>query len=190
MFLPIVAYGDPILKELAEDISPDYPKLSELIENMYETMYASHGVGLAAPQIGLSIRFFVINCSPFEEEEPALSGFKKTFINPELLEEEGEEWLFREGCLSIPEVREEVSRQPKITIRYFDEQFVEHTETYEGLAARVIQHEYDHIEGVLFVDYLSPLRKRMISRRLGDIRDGKIKPDYRMRFYKSKKRKR
>ena len=190
MFLPIVAYGDPVLKQVAEDISSDHPNLKELLENMYETMYASHGVGLAAPQIGQSIRVFVIDCSPFEEEEPHLAGFKKTFINAEILEEEGEDWLFKEGCLSIPEVREEVSRAPKITIRYFDEDFMEHTETYEGLAARVIQHEYDHIEGVLFTDYLSPLRKRMIKRRLEDIRDGKISPEYRMRFYNPKKRKR
>ncbi len=190
MFLPIVAYGDPVLKEVADDISSDHPNLKELIENMYETMYASHGVGLAAPQIGKSIRVFVIDCSTFEEDEPELSGFKKTFINAEILEEEGDAWLFKEGCLSIPEVREEVSRHPKITIRYCDEDFVEHTESYEGLAARVIQHEYDHIEGVLFTDYLSPLRKRMIKRRLEDIRDGKIKSEYRMRFYKSKRRKR
>ena len=190
MFLPIVAYGDPILKEVGEEIGPDYPKLEELIENMYETMYASRGVGLAAPQIGLSIRLFIVDCSSFEEEEPHLAGFKKTFINAEILEEEGEEWLFSEGCLSIPEVREDIARKPKITICYFDENFVEHTETYEGFAARVIQHEYDHTEGVLFTEYLSPLRRRMIKRRLSDIMNGKIKPGYRMRFYKPKKVKR
>jgi len=190
MFLPIVAYGDPILKDVGEEIGPNYPNLKELIENMYETMYASRGVGLAAPQIGLSIRLFIVDCSSFEEEEPHLAGFKKTFINAEILEEEGEEWLFSEGCLSIPEVREEIARKPKITICYFDENFVEHTETYEGFAARVIQHEYDHTEGVLFTEYLSPLRRRMIKRRLSDIMNGKIKPGYRMRFYKAKKVKR
>ena len=187
MFLPIVAYGDPVLKEVGEEISPDYPKLKELIENMYETMYTSHGVGLAAPQIGLSIRIFIVDCSPFEEDEPQLADFQKTCINADIIEEEGEEWYFNEGCLSIPDVREEVSRKPKITIRYFDEDFVEHTDTYEGMAARVIQHEYDHIEGILFTEYLSPLRKRIIKRRLSDIMNGKVDPDYRMRFYKVKK---
>jgi len=187
MFLPIVAYGDPILKEVGDEISPGYPKLKELIENMYETMYTSHGVGLAAPQIGLAIRLFIIDLSPFEEEESHLAGFKKTFINAEIIEEVGEEWFFNEGCLSIPEVREDVARKPKITIRYYDEDFVEHTESYEGMAARVIQHEYDHIEGILFTEYLSPLRKRIIKRRLSDIMNGKIDPGYRMRFYKAKK---
>ena len=187
MFLPIVAYGDPVLKEVGDEISPDYPKLKELIENMYETMYTSHGVGLAAPQIGLAIRLFIVDCSPFEEEEPHLAGFKKTFINAEIIEEEGEEWFFNEGCLSIPEIREDVARKPKITIRYYDEDFTEHTESYEGMAARVIQHEYDHIEGILFTEYLSPLRKRIIKRRLSDIMNGKINPEYRMRFYKAKK---
>jgi peptide deformylase len=187
MFLPIVAYGDPVLKEVGDEISPDYPKLKELIENMYETMYTSHGVGLAAPQIGLAIRLFIVDLSPFEDEESHLAGFKKTFINAEIIEEVGEEWFFNEGCLSIPEVREDVARKPKITIRYYDEDFVEHTESYEGMAARVIQHEYDHIEGILFTEYLSPLRKRMIKRRLSDIMNGKINPEYRMRFYKAKK---
>ena len=187
MFLPIVAYGDPILKEVGVEISPEYPRLQELIDNMYETMYTSHGVGLAAPQIGLSIRLFIIDCSPFEKDEPHLSDFHKTFINAEIIEEEGEEWYFNEGCLSIPEVREDVLRKPKITIRYYDEDFVEHTESYHGMAARVIQHEYDHIEGILFTEYLSSLRKRVIKRRLSDIMKGKINPEYRMRFYKAKK---
>lgn len=190
MFLPIVAYGDPVLKEVGIEIKADYPKLKELIENMYETMYTSHGVGLAAPQIGLSIRLFIIDCSPFGEDEPDLKGFKKTFINPEIIAEEGEAWFFNEGCLSIPEVREEVERKPIITIRYFDEDFVEHTETYDGLAARVIQHEFDHVQGVLFTEYLSPLRKRIIKRKLTDIINGKVSPDYRMRFYKAKRGKR
>jgi peptide deformylase len=190
MFLPIVAYGDPVLKQVGEDIDADYPKLQELLENMYETMYTSHGVGLAAPQIGLAIRLFIVDCSPFEEDEPALKGFKKTFINAEIIEEVGEDWYFNEGCLSIPEVREDVERKPQITIRYQDENFVEHTETFEGMAARVIQHEYDHIEGILFTEYLSPLRKRIIQRRLNDIMNGKISTEYRMRFYKAKKKKR
>ena len=190
MFLPIVAYGDPVLKEVGEEVSPDYPLLKQLIENMYETMYTSHGVGLAAHQVGLAIRLFIVDCSPFKEEEPYLEDFKKTFINPEIIEQEGKEWFFNEGCLSIPEVREDVARKPKITIRYYDEDFVQHTESYEGIAARVIQHEFDHIEGILFTDYLSSLRKRMIKRKLTDIMNGKINPDYKMRFYKVKKSRR
>lgn len=190
MILPIIAYGDPILKTVGTEINSDYPNLIELIGNMYETMYASQGVGLAAPQIGLSIRIFVIDCSPFAEEEPNLKLLKKTFINPEIIDEQGDPWYFKEGCLSIPEVREEVSRKSQITIRYYDTSFVEHTETYEGLAARVIQHEYDHINGVLFTDYLSALKKRMIKRRLSEIMDGKINPGYRMKFYKTKKSRR
>ena len=190
MVLPIIAYGDPLLKNLSEAIQPNYPELKQLIENMYETMYACHGVGLAAPQIGLSIRLFIIDCTPFKEDETHLKGFKKTFINAEIISQEGEEWLFKEGCLSIPEVREEVSRKPQIRLRYFDENFIEHTEDFDGIAARVIQHEFDHIEGVLFTDYLAPLKKRMIQRRLNNIKNGDIKPEYRMRFYKSKKCKR
>ena len=189
MILPIVAYGDPILKQVGENISLNYPELSELIDSMYDTMYASKGVGLAAPQIGLSIRLFVIDCKPFKDDNPSLEMLKKTFINAELISEEGEAWFFREGCLSIPEIREEVLRKPRILLRYFDENFVEHLEHFEGISARVIQHEYDHIEGVLFTDYLSPLRKRMIQKRLTDIKNGKINTKYRMRFFKPKKHK-
>lgn len=188
MILPVVAYGDPVLKKVSEDITPDYPKLDGLIENMWETMYNAHGVGIAAPQIGRSIRLFLIDASPFAEDDETVEGFKKVFINAKILSEEGEEWVFNEGCLSIPEIREDVSRQPKITIEYYDEKFEKHVETYEGLAARVIQHEYDHIEGVLFTDHLSPLRKKLVSGKLRKIQDGKIQPDYRMRYYSKRNR--
>ena len=188
MILPITAYGSPVLKKKGEDITPDYPKLKELIENMWETMYEAQGVGLAAPQIGLSVRLFLVDADPFSNEEPGLEGFKKVFINPVILEESGEEWDFNEGCLSIPDVREDVSRKPNIKIKYQDENFVEHTEEYEGLAARVIQHEYDHIEGVLFTDLLSPIRKRMLKGRLSNIEKGKISVGYRMRFPNAKRR--
>ena len=189
MILPIVAYGDPVLKRLAKDISPDYPKLDLLISNMFETMYAASGVGLAAPQIGLDIRLFIIDASPFAEDEEEsdedrlmLKSFKKVFINAEILEEDGEEWAFNEGCLSIPDVREDVSRPEHLRIRYLDENFKEHEEEFTGMAARVIQHEYDHIEGILFTDYLSPLRKQLLKGRLSNISKGKVKVEYRMRF--------
>lgn len=194
MILPIVAYGDPVLKKKAKDISEDYPKLQELIENMWETMYGAYGVGLAAPQVGLPIRLFLIDPSPFmededlsEEDKVQLQGLKKVFINAQIIEEIGDEWAFNEGCLSIPEVREDVFRQPKVTIEYYDENFKKHTEDYTGLAARVIQHEYDHIEGVLFTDKLSTLKKRLIKGKLENISKGKIQIDYRMRFPKEKK---
>lgn len=194
MILPIVAYGDPVLKKKAKEIEKDYPNLSELIENMFETMYNAHGVGLAAPQIGLSIRLFLVDAEPFsedeelsEEEVKELKDFKKVFINATILEETGEEWAFTEGCLSIPDIREDVFRKERIKINYFDENFVEHTETYEGLAARVIQHEYDHIEGILFTDKLSSLKKRLIKGKLINISKGKINSEYRMRFPAMKK---
>lgn len=189
MILPIVAYGDAVLKKKAKPIDKDYPKLKELIENMYETMYGAYGVGLAAPQIGLAIRLFLVDTSPFaeddtfsEEEQEQLKNFKKTFINAQILEEDGDEWPFNEGCLSIPDVREDVYRQPKIKIQFQDENFDTHIETYDGLIARVIQHEYDHIEGILFTDKLSSFKKRLIKGRLTNISKGKIKVDYRMRF--------
>ena len=194
MILPIVAYGNPVLKKKAKDITKDYPKLDELIENMWETMYGAHGVGLAAPQVGLPIRLFVIDPSPFaddeeltEEERKQLTGFKKLFINPVITEETGDEWAFSEGCLSIPDVREDVFRQPDITIEYVDENFKAHTETYTGIAARVIQHEYDHIEGILFTDKLSSLKKRLIKGKLNNISKGKVDVDYRMKFPNLKK---
>lgn len=194
MILPIVAYGDPVLKKQAKDIPEDYPKLKELIENMWETMYGAYGVGLAAPQIGLPIRMFIIDPSPFAEDDDLsendkeqLQGLKKVFINPQITEETGDEWAFNEGCLSIPEVREDVFRKPNIVIEYYDENFKKHTEEFTGLAARVIQHEYDHIEGILFTDKLSSLKKRLIKGKLENISKGKVSIDYRMRFPKVKK---
>ncbi|MGX1929500.1 peptide deformylase [Flagellimonas sp. 2504JD4-2] len=194
MIIPIVAYGDPVLRKLAKDITPDYPKLEELIPNMWDTMYNAHGVGLAAPQIGLPIRLFLVDTTPFsddeelsEEEQKALNGFKKVFINAQIEEENGDEWDFNEGCLSIPDVREDVKRKPEVTITYLDENFKEHTETYDGLLARVIQHEYDHIQGVLFTDKLSSLKKRLLKNRLDKISKGKINVDYKMRFPNIKK---
>ncbi|MBD0824077.1 peptide deformylase [Aestuariibaculum marinum] len=195
MILPIVAYGDPVLKKVGEDIDQNYPDLNVLIDNMFETMYNAYGVGLAAPQIGLPIRLFVIDATPFaededltKEEQETLKGFKRVFINATIIEEEGEEWAFNEGCLSIPDVREDVFRKPKITIEYLDENFEEKTEVFDGLVARVIQHEYDHIEGVLFTDKLSALKKRLIKGRLANISKGKINVDYRMRFPAQKKK--
>ncbi|UZO80480.1 peptide deformylase [Aquimarina sp. ERC-38] len=195
MILPIVAYGDPVLKRKAKDIEKEYPKLPELLENMFETMYNAYGVGLAAPQIGLPIRIFLVDTKPFSEDEDlsteeqkALSNFKKVFINPVMLEESGEEWSFTEGCLSIPDVREDVIRHSTIKIKYQDEDFKEHVEEYDGLIARVIQHEYDHIEGVLFTDKLSSLKRRLIKGKLTNISKGKAKAEYRMRFPQVKKR--
>ncbi|WP_431161249.1 peptide deformylase [Flagellimonas beolgyonensis] len=194
MILPIVAYGDPVLRKVAKDIGTDYPKLNELLENMWDTMYNAHGVGLAAPQVGLPIRVFVVDTTPFsddedltEAEQKALNGFKKVFINAKIEEETGKEWEFNEGCLSIPDIREDVKRKPEITISYVDEHFKPHKETYDGLLARVIQHEYDHIEGVLFTDKLSSLKKRLLKSRLEKISKGKIDVDYRMRFPNVKK---
>src|SRR5690554_2565093 len=182
MILPIVAYGDPILKKEAEEIDQNYPKLKELIDNMFETMYNAEGVGLAAPQIGQSIRLFIIDASPFEKEEPELKGFKKVFINPIVIEEKGKPWFFNEGCLSIPGIREDVSRLPKVTIEYYDENFNLLEETYEGMAARVIQHEYDHIDGILFTDLINPLKRRLIKGKLNNIAKGKVDIHYRMKF--------
>ena len=196
MILPIVAYGDPVLKKRAAEITADYTDLQSLITNMYETMYGAYGVGLAAPQIGLSVRIFLVDTAPFAEDESyseaerkVLKSFKKTFINPEILEESGEEWAFNEGCLSIPNVREDVLRKSEIKIRYQDENCETHTHEFNGLIARVIQHEYDHIEGVLFTDKVSSLKKRLLKSKLSSISKGKINVDYRMRFPKvSKKR--
>lgn len=189
MILPIIAYGDPVLRKVGEEIDENYPNLSELIENMKETMVNAQGVGLAAPQIGLAIRLFIVDTSPFEsdedletEERAFLKDFKKVFINAKIIKEEGDEWAFNEGCLSIPEIREDVFRQEKITIEYFDENFEKHTEIIDGLAARVVQHEYDHIEGILFTDKISSLKKRLIKKKLENISKGKINPDYRMKF--------
>lgn len=182
MILPIVAYGSPVLKQKAEIIETDYPELQTLIDSMFETMYSAHGVGLAAPQIDKSIRLFIIDVTPFAEDEALLDGVKKVFINPEIEEEEGADWKFNEGCLSIPTIREDISRKPKITIRYQDEHFVEHREEISGLLARVIQHEYDHLEGILFTDRVSQLRKTLIRAKLINISKGNVKVDYKMKF--------
>jgi peptide deformylase len=180
MIYPIVAYGDPVLKKRASDIPRDYPDLPKLIADMYETMYNANGVGLAAPQIGLSLRLFVTDGAPFEEEE--VKDFKQVFINARILEEDGESWKFNEGCLSIPQVREDIARLETIRIEYYDENWNLKVENFDGLAARIIQHEYDHTEGILFVDKISPLRKRLIKNRLLDISKGKVDADYKMKF--------
>ena len=195
MILPIVGYGDPVLRKVGEEITTDFPNLKETIANMYDTMYNACGVGLAAPQVGLSLRLFVIDTTPFGdddelpvEEQQQLKGFKRTFINAKILKEEGELWSFNEGCLSIPDVREDVYRNEKITIEYCEEDFVLKTEVFEGLIARVIQHEYDHIEGILFTDLISSLKKQLIKKKLQNIMDGKTRPDYRMKFCSKKGR--
>jgi peptide deformylase len=186
MIHPIYAYGWPVLKKRAEEIVQDDPaiNLPQLINDMYETMYAASGVGLAAPQIGLSKRIFVVDAEAMDEE--TMKGFKKVFINPVILEETGEEWGYEEGCLSIPNIREEVYRQQNIRIQYFDENWTAHDETFSGLAARVIQHEYDHLEGVLFTDHLSTLKRTLLKGKLSGISKGKSKSDYRMKFPASK----
>lgn len=195
MIIPIYGYGEPVLRKVADDVASDYPNLKDIISNMYETMYNAYGVGLAAPQIGMAIRIFTIDTTPFSEdkdlsnqEQEQLKNFKKTFINAKILKEEGEEWSFNEGCLSIPEVREDVYRQERITIEYCEEDFVMKTEVYDGLIARVIQHEYDHIEGILFTDKISSLKKTLIKKKLQNIMDGKTFPDYRMKFANKKGR--
>lgn len=186
MILPIVAFGAPILRTECESVSPKYPNLDALIDNMWKTMYAASGVGLAAPQINKSIRLFIIDTNPFLDDSNKIDEkpVKKVFINPRIVNEAGELWDFNEGCLSIPEIREDISRHSSITIEYFDEDFNMQTDVFDGLTARVIQHEYDHINGVLFVDKLSPLRKRMIKGRLRDISKGKITTNYKMRIFK------
>jgi peptide deformylase len=191
MILPVVGYGDPVLRKKGSDINAAYPRLKELIDNMFETMYNAYGVGLAAPQIGKDIRLFVVDTEPFsdnkdysEEERTFLKSFKKIFFNAKITKEEGEEWSFNEGCLSIPDIHEDVTRFSSIHITYQDENFVAHTETYSGLAARVIQHEYDHIEGVLFTDKISAFKKRLIKNKLEKISRGQVKADYPMKFFK------
>ncbi|KAA3622688.1 MAG: peptide deformylase [Flavobacterium sp.] len=195
MILPIVAYGDPVLRQKAKEIKEDYPKLDELLENMFETMYGARGIGLAAPQVGLPIRLFIVDATPFEDDDDLtederefVSTFKKVFINAKIVEETGDEWAFNEGCLSIPDINEDVFRKPQITIEYQDENFKKHKETFDGIVARIIQHEYDHIEGILFTDKLSPLKKRLIKGRLANISKGKIDVSYRMKFPMAKKK--
>ena len=195
MLLPIIAYGHPVLKRKAEVISKDYPKLKELIDSMFETMYNASGVGIAAPQIGQSIRLFIVDTTPFSEDDSLsenernqLKSFKKIFINPEIIEESGDDWSFDEGCLSIPNIRESVLRQPEIKIQYFDENFIKHVQSFDGLLARVIQHEYDHVEGILFTDKLSSFKKQLLKKKLLKISSGKLSFDYEMEFYKSSKK--
>jgi len=195
MIIPIYGYGEAVLRKIGEEITPDYPNLTSIIANMYDTMYNAYGVGLAAPQVGLGLRLFIVDTEPFsdsnelsEEEQQQLKGFKKTFINAKMIKEEGELWGFNEGCLSIPDVREEVFRNERITLEYCDEDFNKKTEVFDGLIARVIQHEYDHIEGILFTDHLTILKKTLIKKKLQNIMEGKSFPDYRMKFANKKGR--
>ena len=197
MILPILAYGDPILKKESEEIDEAYVDLETLIEDMFETMYRAKGVGLAAPQIGKNIRLFIVDGSPFAEKEEGedddpralgIENFKKVFINPIIEEEGGEEWSFQEGCLSIPKIRENVSRKSDIVISYYDENWELKEERYSGYAARIIQHEYDHIEGILFTDYLSPLKRKLLKKKLNNITNGLIEIDYKMSFPKISKK--
>lgn len=195
MILPIVAYGDPVLRKETEAITKDYPNLDTVIENMFETMYEARGIGLAAPQVNLPIRLFIVDATPFEddedlseEEQQFVSTFKKVFINARIIEESGDEWAFNEGCLSIPDVREDVFRKPNIVLEYEDENFKKHKESFSGIVARIIQHEYDHIEGILFTDKLSPLKKRLIKSKLANISKGKVGIDYKMKFPNAKKK--
>ncbi|MBT3383415.1 MAG: peptide deformylase [Prolixibacteraceae bacterium] len=181
MKYPVTVYGDPLLRKTAKKIDKDSEGLNEIIENMWETMYYSDGVGLAAPQVGLSIRLFLVDGTTGADEEPELKDFKKVFINPEIIETTGEEWVMNEGCLSLPEIREDVTRPDVVRIKYFDENFIEHEKEFKGFAGRVIQHEYDHLDGVLFIDYLSPLRKRLLKSKLSNIAHGKVRPHYRIK---------
>ena len=181
MKYPITVYGDPILRKKAKAVEKNDEELKEIIENMWETMYYSDGVGLAAPQVGKSIRIFLVDAGSGADEEPELMDFKKVFINPEIIEISGDKWVMNEGCLSLPEIREDVLRPDEVRIRYQDENFEEHEEVFKGFAGRIIQHEYDHLEGVLFVDYLSPLRKRLLKGKLNSITRGKVTPHYRIK---------
>ena len=184
MILPVVAYGDPVLREETKLIKKEDEQLSELIKNMFETMYHAKGMGLAAPQIGQSLRLFIIDTKQVsdKDEKSDEEGVVQTFINPEIIEKSGEEWKYEEGCLSIPFIHEDVIRPPKIVLRYFDEEFVEHEKSFEGMTARVIQHEFDHIQGILFVDYLKPLKKRFLKKKLESISKGLVDVEYKMRF--------
>ena len=194
MILPIVAYGDPVLKMVAEEIPENSHELTQLIADMFETMYLAKGVGLAAPQIGQSIRLFIVDGAPFADEEgeepdPKAVGidlFKKVFVNPIIEEQSGEVWAFQEGCLSIPKIRENVHRKETILVSYFDENWLFHEERFDGYAARIIQHEYDHLEGILFIDKLAPLKKKLLAKRLGNIALGLVDVDYKMKFNKKK----
>ncbi|MEP3387097.1 MAG: peptide deformylase [Reichenbachiella sp.] len=180
MIYPIVVYGDPVLKREADEIEEGSIDVIKLRDDMFETMYEASGIGLAAPQIGKSIRMFVVDGSPLEEE--GMENFKKVFINPEIVWEDGDKWNFEEGCLSIPGIREEISRHAKLRINYLDENFVEHEEEFDGMKARIIQHEYDHIDGILFTDYLSPFKKRVLKGKLNNISKGKCDADYKIKL--------
>ncbi|MGN6295173.1 MAG: peptide deformylase [Ginsengibacter sp.] len=192
MVLPIVAYGNPVLRKVGVDIAADYPGLPKLIEDMWETLYNSKGVGLAAPQVDKNIRLFIVDSVQIienldvddEDQFPGDEGYKGVFINARIAETEGEEWPYNEGCLSIPKIREDIYRKERVTIHFLDENFVEHTKTFLGVTARVILHEYDHIEGKLFIDYLKPLKKNLLKRKLNDISRGKVSVDYKMAFNK------
>jgi peptide deformylase len=192
MILPIVAYGHPVLRKVSRDIEPGYEGLDVLIENMWETMYASNGVGLAAPQIGKDIRLFVMDSAQIfsnmdekdreEDNFPDAPGIKQVFINAHIVEELGDDWPYNEGCLSIPKIREDIYRAEEVTLSYMDEKFVKHTKTFDGVTGRIILHEYDHIDGKLFIDHISPLKRKLLKRKLDDISKGKIKVDYKMSF--------
>lgn len=194
MILPIVAFGHPILRKVAEDITPDFPGLDKLIEDMWETMYGSNGVGLAAPQINRSIRLFVVDSAQIfanmdederqEEDYPDAPGIKQVFINAHIVEEAGDDWAYNEGCLSIPKIREDVYRAEEVTLEYMDEKFQKHRKTFDGVTGRIILHEYDHIDGKLFIDHISPLKRKLYKRKLDDISKGAIRVDYKMLFPK------
>lgn len=194
MILPIVAYGHPVLRKVADDIDKDYPNLDKLIEDMWETMYASNGVGLAAPQVNKGIRVFVMDSAQIfsnmddkereDEPYPDSPGIKQVFINPHIVEESGDDWLYNEGCLSIPKIREDVYRAEEVTLEYVDQEFRKHTKTFDGVTARIILHEYDHLEGKLFIDYMSPLKRKLLKRKLDDISKGAVSVDYKMLFPK------
>lgn len=184
MFLPIYVYGNPVLRKKAVDIAPDYPDLTQFIADMFETMDKADGVGLAAPQVGKSIRMFVIDTAALTEDQPEIPVFRKVFINARITERTGEPMIYNEGCLSLPNIREDVERPSVITIEYDDEHFVHHTETYDGTAARVIQHEYDHIDGILFIDHISALRRKMLAGKLTSIARGKTEVRYKIKTSK------
>lgn len=184
MILPIYAYGQPVLKRKASEIEAEYPNLADLIENMWKTMYNAKGVGLAAPQVGLSIRMFLVDTKQLEEEEGAEKGIKHVFINAEKIDEGGDEWPYEEGCLSIPNIRGDVERPAQIKLRWQDENFATHEQIFTGINARVIQHEYDHIEGVLFTEKLKPIKRQLVKRKLENIKRGKVSADYKMKFVK------
>ncbi|HJW28434.1 MAG TPA: peptide deformylase [Saprospiraceae bacterium] len=182
MILPIYAYGQAVLHKKAQALEPSFADLGPLIENMFETMYSAKGVGLAAPQIGLSIRLFIVDTLQLNKPKERTDGIKQAFINAQLLDEWGEPWFYEEGCLSIPDIHVEIERLPEIHLRYWDEQWQEHTERFNAINARVIQHEYDHIEGILFIDRMKPLKRRMISRKLEKIKKGEVETEHPMKY--------